>query len=497
EDATIHFQLAEYASAKGDPGAAAIHAMSALDTLPPSGPALARLAEFLEKSGDQAGLAATLSSLSAFEADPAKRFELVLRAADLYRELGSQEQAFARFRIALGLEPHRRPLHEALETLAEGGVGWKRLAEVYTEEAGKHPGDERLLPVFRKLAWIFAEKLNEPARAADFLKMVLAADEEDADVARELSRIMTAIGDASQLVEALRREVHVARRAGEKVATLRRLAAIQEERLSDLEGAAATCREILALDRSDVVTLDRLCALYGRAGRFNDLREIYIEEITRAAHVREKNMLRFKLAVLLGEQLGRPDEAVGIIEQILESDDEAAEAITLLESFAAKGLAPARAAVILGPRYREKGEWRKYIECLERRGQAATDPAARFALMREIGCVYEEQLAQKDMAFATFCRALREVPADGDNRAALERLAAETRGWEELCLLYTEESRRDGVADDVRAAMLRTVAQVQEQTLEALPAAAETISRLADIVPGDEAAVRALVGIHR
>jgi tetratricopeptide (TPR) repeat protein len=497
QDAAVHLKLAEHAWEKGDAGTAALHAMTALDTLPPSAPVLARLAQFLEKSGDRDGLAAILGSLSAFEPEPSARLEHVLTAAPLFKEKGAHEQAFALYRIALAIEPWRKSIHEPMEDLAEAGIGWKRVAEAYAEEAVKYPGDEKMLSLNRKLALIFGERLGEPAKAAEHLRLVLAVDEEDVEAARELSRLMTQVGDAGQLAEALRREVQVARRAGEKVATLKRLAAIQEEKLSDFDGAVETCREILSLDRTDSETLDRLLSLLDRAGRPGDLAALYEEEIGRAAHGREKNVLRLKLSALLADRLGRADDAVRLVEEALADEPENAEAISLLETFAAKGLSAVRVSELLAPRYRALGQWRRYVESLERRILTETGAAARFSILHEIGGVYEEHLSQKDMAFATFCRALRENPSDGTNREDIERLAGETRGFEELCLLYGEESRRDAVPADARAAMLRVAAGLQERELEDPAAAAESLGRLLELTPGDESSVRSLVAINR
>ena len=140
-----------------------------------------------------------------------------------------------------------------------------------------------------------------------------------------------------------------------------------------------------------------------------------------AGHVEEAVNTLFSVAETWTVQLKKREMALAAYDKILNVDPKNRLAFEQLRSLA-----------------KELGDWRRYTTTSDRFLPAVTDPAEHLALLKETAQLQIEKLGQKDLAFITYCRAFRQQPHDAEVRAALNTLAGENEGWEELSMVYEE-----------------------------------------------------------
>lgn len=271
-----------------------------------------------------------------------------------------------------------------------------------------------------------------------------------------------------------------------------KLGAVLSQHLGGKEEAVERHVKALELDPRSEASLRALRALYRDLGRWEDLVALIRRMMRLQTDPVPLKDLRFELAEVLGEHLGKRAESVeagrrildiephssaelerlagvfrrneafeelaGVLERLagaLEPGDKVACLIELAEVYEQRlsrpdaaapayeqvlGVEPmhARAYARLCEIWAEAGEWQRLVALKEERTRRAESVDDRIALLREIGRIYEEQLGQKEMAFLAACRAFRERFEDREVASWMDRLAVETDSVEELLAIYDD-----------------------------------------------------------
>ncbi len=416
-----------------------------------SGPAAVQAAMLLEPiysaEGEHQKAIEALEARAANETDPASRAALLRRVAELYGgPVKNAEMAFLAASRALAADPDATeslPLAERFSR--EAGVE-DELAALLAEHADRASDPAARAEYHRRIARL---AVADPARASEAWQRVLDLVPDDQEATSSLVDALRG-GDPEALAQAIRRALAVEDRPEERVRLFAELAAVQDERLGDPEGAIQTTKWLLELtpaDRDALARLDRLCV---RSERWVDLADVLAAEIDAGdaeGDAASVAVYRYRLAELKETRLLDREGALALYEEVLAARPDHPEAIARLEALLQKDPGNARAAAALEAAYANQGDAQRQAGVLELRAAERPDPMERKALNIRLAELRENQLQDPELAFLALCKAFRDDPADAALRARMEALAETCGHDEELAAIFEDELERLPPAD--------------------------------------------------
>lgn len=450
-----------------------------------SGPAALDAALMLEPiyvaENEHARLIEVLEARVQNEAAPAARSALLRRISTLYgNQIRNGELAFTAAGRALNADPDSV---EALRLTVGFGkqVGCGDQVQVLlAENADRAHEPAARVEYQRELARLE----SDPARAAEAWQRLLELAPEDREASAGLLDTLRGGPDAEALEKALRRALALEERPEGRVALLADLAMLQEERLGDPAGAAATLKRMLELAPGNRVAMARLDRLHVAGERWVELGDLLGRELTAARQAGDAPaVLVFcqRLGELKDTRLMDRDGALALYEEVLASRPDAPEALARLAAMLDKDPGNARAALALETAYAAAGDHRQQAMALETRASGRPDPQERKALWCQLADLREGPLAEPELAFVALSRAFRDEPADDALRARIEALAAKTGQFEELAALYEDEVEKLQPAPMASVALV--LGRLYEEKLDAPPQAAQWYQRARALDP--------------
>ena len=196
------------------------------------------------------------------------------RLAELHEHSRSDRSAaFETLCRALDEDPSDDSVLADLERLARELGRWERLAEVLGREAGTTPDTTLGATLFRRLARIYEQELNDDARAID--AFVAAETRDDTpETLLALDRLYLRTERWAELLEVLDRRVATSADPAERTDLLLRLGKLHVERFDDGRGAFVAFKEILDQDPSDARALAAMEALGTRDALARDVLDV-------------------------------------------------------------------------------------------------------------------------------------------------------------------------------------------------------------------------------
>jgi tetratricopeptide (TPR) repeat protein len=353
------------------------------------------------------------------------------------QRLGSRALAFTWTVRAVELDPHVPALAADLLRLAQEPDQWREVQATFDRHLG---ADSKLAPadqlrLLREQARIAAARLHDPERARDYERRVLVLAPDDEVAEAHLEELAIQLHDWPELLGSYRRRAEHAE-ADEKVALYFRAATIEEERLADLDAAATTYRQILAIDPGSVRALHALAKVEEARGDWDGLDQVLDAELAISTDAEVRFALLMRLGALEQKSLDRPVSALARYRAALAipAANGAARPVALEAVVAfldgdgpAKAVAlatraeVARDALPLFERARDPGRVARALEVM----RAATPGTDARALEhdRRLVALYGGELADPARAWDAAARVHAVEPTDDDNRAVLHRLA--------------------------------------------------------------------------
>jgi cellulose synthase operon protein C len=485
-DAAVAFvELARVLERLSDaPGAlAALEQARAAD---PESPApIADLARLREARGEWEEASAALEALA--RAHLARRGEghvletvaARLRQAEIEDErLGRTDEAIRCCREVLALEPGHRAALSTLGRLSARAGDWPGLLAAFEAEAtAARDGHERAQRTF-KAAEVLDERLGRPADAAARYREALSLDPDLLCARAALERLLTREGRWDALCALLEGDLERIAAAPERAAHLFRIARVREERLADLDGAAALYRRALELDPESRIVLAALASLLERLDRHAELAEVVLAESRLATDARRRVALLQRRAELLDEHLGDPEAAAAAWDEVRR---------------ALPGHLPALRA--LGRLHARAGRWDAVAELWRADADAASDPEQGADMLFRTAELLERRLARADDALAAYREVLTLAPAHLPALLALARLHRARGDDESLVDVLRAQAAARGPGPE-RAAALVDAARLCEERLRDASRAVECYEEALRAEPRNVAALRALERLH-
>jgi tetratricopeptide (TPR) repeat protein len=350
-----------------------------------------------------------------YTTDAQRRADSHARAAEIYEtRLDAIDDAIDHYHRSLNAMPDHPTAFKALARLLADVNQPKELVQLYENALDRATGT-RAVSYLLKIAQLYEDVLGEHALAAQTYKRVLQQDSGHLAAVHAWQRSAARAHRPRELLEALDYEIELTVERDRLVGLLHRAGEVLDEQLGDRDEAIARYRRALDKDPRHVPTLSSLGRLYYAAGRWNDLLDIYGQELRLTSGKGRRVALLQKMAEISRDRLGSDEDALRYHREAIKVD--AAHAPSLQE---------------LARQLRERGDWEELVDVLELqlRNSGAARLRARAAFL--LGQAYEEHLDDRTKAVASYEAA---VSADASYRPAVDALArvrAEEHDWPHL-----------------------------------------------------------------
>lgn len=400
-----------------------------------------------------------------YTGDAQRRADAHARAAEIFEtRLNGVDEAVEHYQRALNAVPDHSTAFKALARLLSDIHRPKELVQMYENALDRATGT-RAVSYLLKIAQIYEDILAEHALAAQTYKRVLQQDSSHLAAVHAWQRSAARAQRPRDLLEALDYEINLTVERDRLVGLLHRAGEVLVEQLDDRDEAIIRYRRALEKDPRHIPTLSSLGRLYYAAGRWNDLLDVYGQELRLTSGKNRRVALLEKMAEISRDRLGSDEDALRYHREAIKVDP---------------GHAPSLQE--LARQLRERGAWEELVDVLELqlRNSSASQVRARAAFL--LGQAYEEHLDDRTKALTSYEAA---VSADSGYRPAVDALArvrAEEHDWTHLLSdlereLKLTEDPGERIALHARKAQVLERQDKHRQAIQAWESVLETDDR--------------------
>ncbi|MCC6217492.1 MAG: tetratricopeptide repeat protein [Polyangiaceae bacterium] len=441
-------------------------------------------------------------------ATPARARDYRTEAAEILEvQLNDVGGARKLYEDVLGDDAGHPKASEALARIYERQQDWAGIVKLLERRAESQRGEERLATVV-KIGELHEVRLGNDAEAIHRYGAVLGEDQRNLDALRGLDRLYSKAGRFQDLLANLEQQIAVAATPRQKIALWERVAGIHDEEFLDHGKAASSWESVLTIDPAHEGALMALTRHYRALDRWEDVVGLYDRHLKLVTEGARRVELLLAKARVLVEQVGSPERALGVYEQVLEVDPahpgalealarlressgDADAALTAIEALAAKAATPEakaeqllRAAKLLEQRgdrdgaierlkraleanptdtsiatslraaYVARGDINAAIQLLERELERAESDVAKGRLAGEIATLARDRLKDDRRAEDAAKRAIGFDPTNADALSLLGDVAFEAKRFLEASRHYEVLADTAGSLDKARATRL-------------------------------------------
>jgi tetratricopeptide (TPR) repeat protein len=380
---------------------------------------------------------------------------------------------------ALKEDPENADVLAELERLAPVTGGWKEaadaLATALASAEGRELSKSTRAELWTRVAAWRRDKQSDSRGAEDALLEALADDPENLETLRAIEELRRAPGRERDLVDTLRRRAKLEIELQSKRELLREAKVLAETSLSDPALAEAVLRDLLAEDEADLWAIEELTKLREQAGAHEEVVGLLVRRAELEADGKVIAELRHRAARTVAERLGDVDRAIGLYEEIFESEPADAAAQTALRELYAKA-----------------GRKKDLVRLLERLADAA-EGAAQSDLRVELARL-QDDMGDAQAAIDTLRGVLDADPSHAPAVVALSELLEKGGKDEELAEFLTGQIGRAKERGDGDAELRLTLrlAEVYETRLSDAAKALSTYEAVLEKAPDHRGALEAV-----
>jgi tetratricopeptide (TPR) repeat protein/tRNA A-37 threonylcarbamoyl transferase component Bud32 len=405
-------------------------------------------------------VAVLLARADASGSSPRAR-DLRAEAGELFEQrLNDAGRAREIFAHVLGEDPGHVKAGDGMARIAGRTGDFKTLAILLERRVEARRGREKAEALV-KVAEVYEDHLNDLPEATRRFEAALAIDPQDLQALKGLDRVFSRTGQYRELLENLEQQIAIAATPRQKINLYERMAALHDEEFLDHESAVQCLESMLAFDAANDQALTTLPRHYRALGRWEELDALYEKHATVTGDDARRVELTMQRARVLAENIGSPDRAMRVYEQVLElspghagalealarlrelSGDSHA-ALSAIEALALKAATPEgkaeqwlRAARLLEGRGDRDGAIERYKMALEanprdtvasaalRVAYAARGDAASVVALVERELTHAEGKMAKARLYAELARVQRDRLHDNDRAESSARIATD------------------------------------------------------------------------
>ena len=459
---------------------------------------LAALDRLYEATGRYSELVEVIRKEILAAASPDEEIDLQYRLGHvLQSHLGDLEGALQQYREILLANPEHAAAVGALEAMVAAGTqvtaaaeileplyraqeAWGKLLSLADVQLQALTSTEERSALMQRVADIAEERAGDFDAALSWMLRALREEPDSEHVVREAERLAEATGGWGQFADVLAQVVDGAADIAVAVSLCKMLASIYEEHLGDIERAEATYRFACGKDATDEDVLTALERIYTEHGAGEALVSVLRMRVGVAADPIDKVELSYRLANVLYNEVGRSEEAVGVLTGILDNmDAEHEPTIKSLQNI-----------------YAATGNWLALYDACERELKIALGDIAQSEILGRMAHLAAEELGKPNKAIELLRQILDLIGEDPAALNALGNLYAIQENWSDL----VDVLEREVVAaseDDMRVAIHHDLGRVWYEKLGRDRTAIESWERALDIDPGDTKALFSIASVHR
>ncbi|MCU0661270.1 MAG: tetratricopeptide repeat protein, partial [Myxococcota bacterium] len=418
-----------------------------LESAPSHATALSQLSNFYERTREWGKLAAILERQLEFTADAGEKMSLLQKLGSLYGEkVGDDNKAVEVWKAVLDIDPEDRRAQDQLkkrylamrafpelEAFYASADKWEELIRILEREAESKdaPVGDRVALQF-KIAQLWREKKERIDRATRCYQAVLEIDPQNLEAAEALVPILEESRDATGLASVL--EVRLSHLEGpeEGLALRRRIAKLYEDEVGDVQKAFEGFVAAFEMAHDEFQSFDDLERVAAKTQNWDEVVSRYratLPQLSGGAALE----LKLRLARVLYEEVGRPEEALAHFDEILQKDAKNPRAVRALEKI-----------------YAQMGRCEELLDIYARRLQMASDDDERKDILYNQAALWEEEVRDIPKAIDVY---LKIIDLAGDEPRALSALDR----------IYQQDARYDELADILRRELN---AEIHDQSME-------------------------------
>ncbi|WP_224366595.1 tetratricopeptide repeat protein [Hyalangium versicolor] len=431
--ATLQFKIGELYEHRLKEQNEAIAAYEEALTLAPSYfPALRALARIYRSNSHWEKLIEVLRAEAANRIDPVERANALFQAAAIWEDqLQRPELAIEGYQEVLKVTPGHAASLRALERLYTTQDNTKELVAILDRETqvGQTPGAK--VAAYLKLARLYLDRFQEPARAAQCCEAVLQLDAGQFTALKMLERIRS--GDKPRRAEL---RFRLSERVPEaRLRTALRLSAAADQDKGSTEATLEEYRQAFQEDPADVRVAFALERALRQAGDFAGLAWLFSRRLEIVTEPIERVELMLRSADLAEHKLGDLERAGQLYRAALEGQPQCLPALMGSRRVQLKqgNAAAARAT-------------------LEAEARASRDPRSAVEAFIAAAKLASSRLNDLDGAAALYRAALEKEPLNPVATAGLEDLLAQRGGTSDLAALHERRGEAKLAQRDYAAA---------------------------------------------
>ena len=430
-------------------------------------------------------LVEVLSTVADKEDEEELKIELSFKAARIFEEKieapGRAQRSYER--VLTVDEKNERAALALLGIYREGGH-WSRLLGVH-QILLEHvePGSEEQLDHLVQLRDLCAERLGDRTEAFRWASKAYDVAPGRADLRDALEE---RAGDANAWEELLliyELQTEESEDDEERLELYRRMARINAERLGQPEVAVKSFEKVLELHPGDDEALGTLENIYAASAQFDELLGVFQTRFEMAEEDEQRCSLLKEMARIHEEGLEDSDSAAAAFRQVLELQPDDEEALAALERMATEG-----------------ERWQELVDILvTRREYSEGDESVDITF--QLSRLYSEKLDQPASAIEELRSVLDENPGhhaaldslepfldseelQGDVALLMEPHLQQNEDFPRLArvLVIILENEEE---PDARVELYKRLANIQQDELDQLPQAMESLGSALELAPAD------------
>ncbi len=441
--------------------------------------ALAALGKLYSRRGMWQEPLWTYEQETAAASDGRTRVTKLYKAAEVLElRLDRPDEAIARYNQVLTQQPGYLPAQKALSRILERQNRLPELCELLERELIQTADRDQRISLRTQIARLYSERLGDLDQAIKTLAAAIEEAPEHLATIRTFARLCEQAQRWRELLWANNLESGLVGDQKQVISLLHRNGEILEEKLSDKDGAMEAYEKVLALSPSYLPALKALGRLYAQKGRWQELVAMYRQEAEVAQTPEEAAGLVLKVGQLYEEKLLREEEAIEAYREVLRLLPGHLVALSALQRI-----------------YRAQGNWEGLLDTLRAEAEVRPDANERASVLFSLGEIAEQRVGRKDLAANAYEEVLRGVPDHAPALRALERLYSAAGSWRELGLVYERQLATTSLIP-ARSALCLKLARLAGDRLGDLPRATQFFE--ASVGAADpEVSVAALKGLER
>ncbi|MBK9754844.1 MAG: tetratricopeptide repeat protein [Nannocystis sp.] len=455
-----------------------LKALEQVLALQPDNQQVARqLLPIYRERGDWAHVLAIYEVLLVSSVDDDDRLDTIAVMRDVaLQKLNDPRRALHWAGRAYQIRPGDEVLRAGLESVAERADAWDELGKYFEARVQSPDCDNgERLELLDKLATIARERLGRPEDAQRYLRKIIELEPTNRAAMASLEEIYTATEQWQDLATIYNIRLGVTTDPGARLATLRRLGILQEQRIGDLDQAIDTYKQIQAQVPSDAEAMDSLTRLFRARERWAELAEILQRRLDAQElgtdQLSDQIPLLFELSQIYATRLRSSQKAIAGFLQILDLEPDHLPTIDALQVLRRSDPGSALAVMRgLLPYYRSIRDHGREAEAMEVIVMAEPDSAARTSQLVSLANLYAQMEGRQLDALRVRRELLVAQPDDAVLRAEVERAARELGRMDLVAsayeqMLQTLQQRADAAEAQGRAVPREALAQVRDLQL--------------------------------